>query len=333
MHILKIMTLCFLLTACLNNSTTTVENGVQDSTAQKIGVAPNKPLNTNSELPKNYKAPHVSIDSIYAQEHLLALLEKWNTAINQQDLDALSNLYASEITYYTKKIQQQQLLSKKEKHFSKTPDYQQIISSIDIEYSEDKAHIIRCSFLKSFNRNGKQDTVFSLIEFDSRQEPFLITKESDRISEWQKAKKTPAKMELPRGEHYFSYDYLQDKRTDDVSGWDFINCSHALSIDNSTPEIKLSFSANYGPGSNYRFFIKNVQISNGIISFEGDGMDAMEEDIWFSRMEEGDTIPASHFTLYQFKILDFHTLVELNEEYRHATYYHRNSYTRPTENH
>ena len=78
--------------------------------------------------------------------------------------------------------------------------------------------------------------------------------------------------------------------------------------------------------------VLNAQISDGIISFEGNGMDAFEEDDWFSRMEDGDTMPASYFTLYQFKRLDFHTLVELNEDYRHATYYHRNSYTRPKEN-
>jgi hypothetical protein len=331
-YALKIFIISFTLTACINSpSTTVVGNEVEDSSAQKIETVPNKSFSTNNQLPKNYKAPPVSIDSIYAQEHLVNLLENWNKAINQQDLDALSNLYASEITYYTKKISRKQLLSKKEKHFSKSPNYHQTTSNIDIEYSEDKANIIRCSFQKSFNRNGKQDTVFSLIEFDSRQEPFLIIKESDRISEWQKAKKAPSKMELPKGEHYFSYDYLQDKRSDDVTAWDFINCSHSLSIDNSSAEIELSFSMNYGPGSNYRFFIKNAQISDGIISFEGNGMDAFEEDDWFSRMEDGDTMPASYFTLYQFKILDFHTLVELNEDYQHATYYHRNSYTRPKE--
>jgi hypothetical protein len=332
MHALKIIVICFTLTACLNNpSTTIVENNTQDSSAQKIETPSNKLENKNSELPENYKLIHISIDSIYAQEQLVEFLEDWNKAINQQDLEALSNLYASEITYYTKKLSKKQLLSKKEKHFGKAPDYQQKISSIDIEYSEEKANLIRCYFLKSFNRNGKQDTVFSLIEFDSKQSPFLITKESDIISEWQKAKKAPAKLEFPRGDHYFTYDYLQDKRNDDVTGWDFINCSHSLSIDNSTADIKVSFSANYGPGSYYNFFIKNIKISDGIISFEGDAMDSMEEDIWFERMQDGDTIPASHFHLYQFKILNFHTLVELNEDYKRATYYTRTHYSRPEE--
>lgn len=332
-YALTIFTISFTLTACINTpSTTIVGNEVEDSSAQKVATVPNKSFSTNNHLPKNYKAPRVSIDSIYAQEQLIELLEHWNTAINQQDLATLSSLYAPKVTYYTKKLNKEQLLLKKEKHFVKSPNYQQRIKDITIEYSEDKANIIRCFFLKLFDRNEKQDSVFSLIEFDSKEGSFFIIKESDRISEWQKAKKAPAKMELPKGTHYFSYDYLQDRRKDNVTAWDFIHCSHSLSIDNSREEIELSFSMNYGPGSNYRFFIKNVQISNGILSFDGDAVDASQEDDWLSRMEEGDTIPASHFRLYQFKILDFHTLVELKEDYRHATYYHRNSYTRPKEN-
>ncbi|MBL4648655.1 MAG: nuclear transport factor 2 family protein, partial [Aureispira sp.] len=320
--------ICFTLTACFNNSPTIpiTEHKIQDSVNQDIEAPFQKSFNENRNLPENYVAPRVSIDSIYAQEQLIDLLENWNKAINQQDLAALSSLYAPQVTYYTKKLSKEQLLSKKEKYFVKSPNYQQKIKEVTIEYSKDKANIIRCLFLKLFDRNGKQDSVFSLIEFDSRQEPFLITKESDRISEWQKAKKTPAKMELPKGKHYFSYDYLEDKRNDNVTAWDFINCSHSLSIDNSTEEIELSFSMNYGPGSSYRFFIKSVQISEGIISFEG-----MDEDIWLNRIEDGDTIPARFLTLYQFKILDFHTLVELDKDYNVATYYHRNNYTRPKE--
>lgn len=330
MRTIKIQLICFTLASCFNNPPTT-KHQANDSTKQKIELSTPKSVNTNKQLPKNYKAPSVSIDSLYPQEQLVSLLDNWNKAINQQNLEALSKLYASQITYYTKSLSKEQLLNKKEKHFVKSPNYQQTIEEVEIEYSEDEANIIRCYFSKSFDRNGKRDTVFSLIEFNSRQEPFLIIKESDRISEWQKAKKMPAKMELPKGEHHFSYDYLQDKRNDNVTGWDFINCSHSLFIDNSTTEIELSFSVNYGPGSSYRFFIKNAQISNGIISFEGMGMDGIDEDIWYQRIEDGDTIPSHFFTPYQFKILDFHTLVELNEDYNHATYYHRTSYNRPKE--
>lgn len=328
MQALKTFAICFTLTACFNNPPTTPTPEAQNQDSIDIEASSPKSFKANNKLPENYVAPHVSIDSIYSQEQLIGLLENWNKATNQQDLAALSMLYAPQVTYYTKKLSKEQLLSKKEKHFVKSPNYQQKIKEVDIEYSEDKANIIRCYFLKLFSRNGKQDSVFSLIEFDSKQEPFLITKESDRISEWQKAKKATAKMELPKGEHCFSYDYLQDKRNDDVTGWDFINCSHSLSIDNSTEEIEISFSMNYGPGSSYRFFIRNIQISDGIISFEGTSTD---EDILFQRIEDGDTIPASWFTLYQFKILDFHTVVELNEDYNRATYYHRTSYTRPKE--
>jgi hypothetical protein len=330
MHALKIFVICFTLTACFNNPPTTPEPKNQDS----IDISSSsKSFKVNNKLPENYVAPHVSIDSIYSQEQLIGLLENWNKAINQQDLAALSSLYAPQVTYYTKKLSKEQLLSKKEKHFVKSPNYQQKIKEVDIEYSEEKANIIRCSFSKSFDRNGKQDTVFSLIEFDSKQEPFLIIKESDQISEWQKAKKTTAQIEFPKGEHYFTYNYLRDQRNGrgGASGWDFISCSHSLSINNSTEEIDLSFSVNYGPGSSYRFFIKNAQISNGIISFEGMGMDGFDEDIWYQRMEDGDTIPSRLLTPYQFKILDFHTVVELNEDYNRATYYQRASYTRPKE--
>lgn len=331
MHTIKILFFCFTLTACFNNSPTT-KHQVQDSIHQKIEPPTSKSLNIHNQFPPNYQAPSVSIDSLYPQEQLIGLLDNWNKAINQQDLAALSSLYAPQITYYTKIISKEELLAKKEKHFVKSPNYQQKIEEVEVDYSEDKANIIRCSFSKFFDRNGKQDSVYSLIEFDSRQEPFLIIKESDRISEWQKAKKTAASIDLPKGEHYFTYNYLQDQRHGrSASGWDFISCAHSLSIDNSTTEIELSFSVNYGPGSSYRFFIKNAQISDGIISFEGMGMDGFDEDIWHQRMEDGDTIPSRLLTSYQFKILDFHTLVELNEAYNRATYYQRISYRRPKE--
>ena len=60
---------------------------------------------------------------------LMMVLESWNDANNANDIDTLSRLYASKITYYGSKLSRQKCIKDKKRLFKKYPYFSQSIQN------------------------------------------------------------------------------------------------------------------------------------------------------------------------------------------------------------
>ena len=327
-----LLLLILLICSCQNNTTPTTDTTTNTDTDNNTTTTAAPVEN----YPENYQRPSNDNTEFEAHDTIVQALQAWNQAINDQDMEALERLYHDDITYYTKSISKTKFLAKKEASFEKHPDYQQHLGYISILYPDGKRPIAECQFKKVYTQNDKKDSTQAIIQFDISTRPFTIIKESDNISDLRVAKNLSASTTpFPKGKHYFSYDYWLDTK-DDATYADFRQGEINLSIEYTNDSLGIDFRRNsaYLSGSPMQYFVKDPQITSDAIRFKATVFDILKYDEIMSRIwDEGEAVdevvPDSDCDEYYFKIIDFKTIIQIDEEYQEAIIFKRYRYEQP----
>jgi hypothetical protein len=125
----------------------------------------------------------------FAQRNdLLRATKQWSEAASNQDLRALSSMYAENLVAYGKTTTRRGILRAKLDFYLKNPDYSQaIVSAIEIDKENENQY--RCAFTKQYWFAGKPMEVVTYLFLSNTSGTWKIVKETDEITE----KRTVAK--------------------------------------------------------------------------------------------------------------------------------------------
>lgn len=327
----------FWLCACQSptRSTTEQPTDLQADTQAKEVMTPSQA----KQYPENYERSDNSNTDFQDYEAVVAVLERWNQAINAQDMESLEELYADELTYYMKSISKERLMAKKEAAFKKSPNYYQQLAYINVSYPEGPRTVVKCRFEKIYRQDVKadateNDTVRAFLELDVSIKPFTIVKESDDISDFRVAQNLAAsKTPFPKGKHSFSHTYWEDRTDEDR---DYTKGKTELSINytEDTLSVDLFYQSSNGPGFATGYFYKDITITADAIRFKAAEFSLDYYDYILDRLFDGDEtleelVPASEFSDHYYKIVDFHTIVQIAPRIEAAKVFKRETYQRP----
>lgn len=115
-------------------------------------------------------------------EEIKELTIKWNECLIKRDLNTLKSMYAEQVSIYGKSISKEQALSEKQDFFANNKDFNQsIIGDIVITKITDNQY--KSSFSKRSTFNGKTKDVTAYLVFDKNSDIWIITNESDLLSD------------------------------------------------------------------------------------------------------------------------------------------------------
>lgn len=113
---------------------------------------------------------------------LTSLTNKWNESIVKQDYQALSNLYAEQVSTYGLSISKEQAVTNKKTFFKSHPDFNQsIIGDIQILKIRDNSY--KLSFPKRTNYGGTTSDINGYLIFEKIADTFKIVNESDETTD------------------------------------------------------------------------------------------------------------------------------------------------------
>ena len=122
------------------------------------------------------------------KEMIIERSEKWNSLINRESLDSLSDFYASQVLIYGKKKSRQMVLQEKAEYLSSHPSYKQTIHGIQVDSIGKQRY--KFSFNKTYSSKGENpNAVQAYLVFVKDGNAWRIEKESDLITEKNLAKR------------------------------------------------------------------------------------------------------------------------------------------------
>ena len=129
---------------------------------------------STKELFKNSNRQQVNKDNTF----FINLVEQWNKAHNDKNIEQFGNLYAKEVLFYTELTNNPSCIEKKMQLFKRNPDfYQQLNGNIEVEEQEDGT--IKCSFIKSVTLKNKTNDYPSYLVFKKDNDEWHIVTEGD----------------------------------------------------------------------------------------------------------------------------------------------------------
>lgn len=141
----------------------------------------NKGKNTNVENTNN------------SDETIIALTNKWNESIDKQDIQTLTTLYADQVSHYGSSISKAKVLDAKKSFFKNTSIFKQWISG-EIIVTETTDGLFKSQFTKHSEINHKSSAVSWYLLFKKVNDKYLITTESDELTDKNLAKPKKAKV-------------------------------------------------------------------------------------------------------------------------------------------
>jgi hypothetical protein len=109
---------------------------------------------------------------------LVELVEIWNEANNNKDVNVLRNLYDSVVRFYQHKYTVDECIKRKIEYFETYPDFTQIIEgSIFIDSLKDG--LVRLNFTKAVIKGDEKETVAAYLVFNKCDDVWKICVESD----------------------------------------------------------------------------------------------------------------------------------------------------------
>lgn len=135
-------------------------------------------VDDNTDLYKDTLNNNNEIDTRIIKE----LTVKWNDFLVRQNIEALSTLYAEQVSLYGTSISKELVISNKKDFFKKYPEFNQsIIGDLDIiKVTELQYKVL---FPKRSSFNGKTSDVIGYLLFEKVADSWKITNESDEITD------------------------------------------------------------------------------------------------------------------------------------------------------
>jgi hypothetical protein len=109
---------------------------------------------------------------------LVELVERWNEANNNKDINLLRTMYDSVIHFYQRKYSVGECIKRKVEYFEKYTDFTQTIEGA-IFVDSIKDGLVRLNFTKTVVRGGERETVAAYLVFIRRDGLWKIHAESD----------------------------------------------------------------------------------------------------------------------------------------------------------
>jgi ketosteroid isomerase-like protein len=106
------------------------------------------------------------------------VIERWNSAHNAHDVDALASLYAPTVSFYGTSVSNAECANKKRLAFTATPDYTQSTRDAKLEPAEAGRTFVR--LVKTSKTKGKSKDYAAILIIDASNK---IVEESDDLSE------------------------------------------------------------------------------------------------------------------------------------------------------
>lgn len=107
---------------------------------------------------------------------------RWNDCLVKQDLQTLKSLYAEQVSLYGTSISKEQTILNKRDFFKKYSDFNQSITG-EITVTKVTDQQYKASFPKRSTYNGRTSDVQGYLIFDKLSGNWLITNESDEITD------------------------------------------------------------------------------------------------------------------------------------------------------
>jgi hypothetical protein len=110
------------------------------------------------------------------------LINIWNEANNNKNINGLKNLYDTIVHFYQYKYTIDECIKSKIEYFNKYPDFKQIIEG-KIFIDSLKAGLVRANFTKTIIKGDKEEKVAAYLVFIKRNKTWKIYAESDLITD------------------------------------------------------------------------------------------------------------------------------------------------------
>lgn len=156
-----------------------------------------------------------SLDSIKA------VVKKWNNGINTANKASLNEVYASSVDYYLSTKSKEDIVASKLAWLAKNAGYSQSYSIQEVQYPSSHDGLIRVVLDKELKYTNKTETIISIVEMRYADREYLITKETDQVTEIRKAKEAKSSI-LNKGEIWFDNHRWVDMRDNDALGHSFV---------------------------------------------------------------------------------------------------------------
>ena len=321
-QILAFSLVAVLLSAC--DSGKSKENKPKDTpSAEK-----HEPLSSKEKPASSEKSEDTLNDENIFRHYdaVKKILKKWNQAINEHQLSDLENLYADEVSYYSKKSSKQGVLTQKSDWLKKHPSYKQELGYTDVYFDEDDIQeveeaVLKVEFVAQFTKicieNGKKTEIESYLYFRKFGKEWKIVRETDALTEVNVAKKKPV-FNLPEGRYNYYFGQWSDTR--DIHGFAHDMVPYSADLYFTMADGKITGIYDYYSGtarSHTYYLIKSGKVANGILELE---MVYSEVDIpWADDMDinidDFDEADLSKETkTWRLKILENKQLVCLSKE-------------------
>lgn len=111
------------------------------------------------------------------KELLKQYTQQWNDALDQKNLDNLSEMYGAQVTHYGRSKTKQQVIEMKKQYFDKHPDFTQGITLIKIEQLAQNSY--KSSFVKVSGAMENQNRVDGYLVFTKTGDDWKIITEGD----------------------------------------------------------------------------------------------------------------------------------------------------------
>jgi hypothetical protein len=106
------------------------------------------------------------------------LVETWNEANNNQDINVLKNMYDTVVHFYQHKYTVDECIRRKMEYFEKYPDFKQIIEG-KIFIDSIKTGLVRVNFTKTIIKGNEEEKVAAYLVFTKHDGVWKIFAESD----------------------------------------------------------------------------------------------------------------------------------------------------------
>ena len=291
-----------------DKETTHVEK--QDPPTEKQDTIQKQSTDKEKEIVKI--AEELIEDNKNSLDSIKSVIRRWNNAINLGQFEVLEGLYAGPVQFYQKHYYKDAVIAAKRKFNAEHSDYTQTYRIHQVEYPSDDKELIRVVLDKHIKHDDQIDTVLAVIEMRYSDGTYLITKESDQVSELRKIKSEASAL-LPKG--LTSYDNYRWIDTRDrkhlahhyVPNFTYINITYEDSV---TVEM-----SSYSESSRhlYPYVVRNTEYDEalGILTFEA----GIYLDLDF---DENAEINEDYFESFEFKILPNHiALINTNGVFKY----------------
>ncbi|WP_186280153.1 hypothetical protein [Fluviicola chungangensis] len=195
------------------------------------------------------------------------ILKKWNEAISEHRLSDLENLYADEVSYYSKKSNKQAVLTQKSDWLKIHPSYKQELGYVDVYYDDED--VLGVEFVVQFTKicieNGKKTEIESYLYFRKFGNEWKIVRETDAPTEVNVARKKPV-TNLPEGNYNYYTGQWSDTR--DVQGFGHDQVPYSVNLNFTIGVGGITGVYHYYSGtarSRTFYLIKSGKIDNGIL--------------------------------------------------------------------